>query len=899
MFKSDMIGRIARFYTLTASEAIAALKTSTLGFTSEEAKKRLAIYGPNTLLEPRPPGLLKLYIKQFKNHFIYLLLAASLLSLFIGEITDAVFITVVVQINAIIGAFEEWKAEASALALRKVIVKQATVLRDGHKVMIPSQDLVPGDILFFDSGDYVPADARLLSSSELMVDESLLTGESLAIEKDANVVFSEESAIHHRVNMIYAGTHVLRGRAQAVITQTGSLSEVGKIASSLALEAPVPPPIVVKLKQFTKKISRFMLISVVAIAFAQLLRGGELQQTLLTAVALVVAAIPEGLPIAISVTLAVASHFMSKRNVIIRTLPAVEGLGACTVIASDKTGTLTCNELTVESLYLPSCGVIDIRDDGITGPKGALTEKESAAINALIVAGSLCNEASSFKEDGKYAYHGDQVDVAFLMIAERFGLKRPDLLEKMPEIYAIPYESERKMCVSFNKSDVGCRVFAKGAIETILDLCEEHEDKEKWRAQAIEMARKGYRIIALAQSEAVEEEYDFQATTQKQLSLLPKLIFLGIAGIMDPVRPEVPEAIKACREAGIKVVMITGDHPETAFAIARQLKIASSHSEILLGEQLKCLENNPKKLAEILEKVNVFARIEPLQKLAIVKALQAAGHFVAVTGDGVNDSPALKAANIGIAMGRSGTDVARSTADIILVDDSFASIMHGIFKGRVAYSNIRKIIFFLISTGVAEIVLFLLSIAISLPLPLFAVQLLWLNLVTNGIQDKLFAFEGANEDLLKHPPRSPKEALFDRSMLLQTSLAGATMGVVGFSFFWWALAAGWSEFEARNALLLLFVMFENIHVFNCRSEKKSAFRMPLFANPVLLLSVVAAHGLHIIAMYTPWFQKTLRVEPIDFSKWVLLLALGSCILVVMEAYKWGRRRKVGGGYRNR
>jgi calcium-translocating P-type ATPase len=866
-------------YARASADVLRSLGVTTHGLSNDEAREREAYYGPNILPSPPLPGLPTLFVRQFKNHFIYLLLVAAVVSFVISHYTDAIFIIIVVLVNAFIGTFEEWRAQIHASALHQLIVKYTLVLRGGRKRKVLAQILVPGDIIYLESGDHVPADARLLDIQDFQVDESLLTGESTAILKDAQLIIPMISPIYLQQNMIFAGTHVLKGRACAVVTRTGADSEVGKIASSLSVEPSTPPPIVVRLERFTRRVALITVIAVIVITLLHLMQGFALGDTLLVAVALMVSAIPEGLPVAITVTLAVASYFMSKHNVIIRSLPAVEGLGACTLIASDKTGTLTRNEMSIEVIYFPAHGVVSVS-------RASLDKKISPDLAALATAGVLSNEARFVEEDG--VGQGDTVDVAFLALGRKMNLEKQELLKSQPEVHFIPFESERSLVASFHQAhqaEKNYHVYVKGSFEKIIEMCGDHPDKSIWHQEVTKMACKGYRLIAVA-SGKIKKLPDNDTNIDAQIAGLSKLNFLGVVGILDPIREEVPEAIMACRRAGIQVVMITGDNPDTALAIAKKLHLATSKKEVFTGVELEKLKDNYKKFAETIGKAKVFARVEPTMKLQIVKVLQANGHFVAVTGDGVNDSPALQVANIGVAMGKSGTDIARSVADIILVDDSFASIVKGVFQGRVAYNNIRKVVYLLISTGIAEIMIFVLALAAQMPLPLFATQLLWLNLVTNGIQHITLAFEGAEEDLLQHKPRSPQDGLFDRIMIQQTILSGMTMGAVAFAFFWGALATGWSEFAARNGLLLLMVMFENLHVLNCRSERKSILSIPFFNNKLLLISILGAHGIHFWALHQPWLQDVLRTEPVGMKEWWMLFLLASTVIIVMEIYKY-------------
>ncbi|MEQ9608219.1 MAG: HAD-IC family P-type ATPase, partial [Kiloniellaceae bacterium] len=617
-----------------------------------------------------------------------------------------------------------------------------------------------------------------------------------------------------------------------------------------------------------------------------------------------VAAIPEGLPVAITVALTVATSRMARRNVIVRALPAVEGLGACTLVASDKTGTLTCNELTAKLVLLfddvgPAVmGEVagqGYRPEGaITVGGRALTSQEQKGFAELAHSAALCNEAELHLREDDVHHVGDTVDVAFLVLAHKLGIDPVEAKSRHPQLSIIPYEPQRRYGAAFvaayeTPPADGARprvtVHVKGALEALLPMC----DGVDW-THALEageaMAAEGYRVLAVA-SGVVSQEAARKAAPDS----LRYLRLLGLVGLMDPVRPEVPAAIGRCRTAGVGVVMVTGDHPATARTIARQLGIGADRHDgephVVSGRDLARAadEDGGAAFDALVNDADVFARVEPTQKLEIVRCLQRGGHLVAVTGDGVNDAPALAAADIGVAMGKSGTDVARGAADLILTDDNFASIVAGIEEGRIAYDNVRKLIYLLVATGLGEIVLFFFGILSGLPLPLFAVQLLWLNLVTNGIQHVALALEGGEPGILERRPRPPKEALFDRRMIGQVVTAGVYMGGCAFGFYFLALEAGMAEERARNLLLLLMVMFENVHVLNARSERRSVFAVPLRSNPFLIFAILGAQGCHVAAMYLPGLSDVLAVQPVSLADWAVVAGLAVSLLVVMEVRK--------------
>ncbi|MEO3428679.1 HAD-IC family P-type ATPase [Pelagibius sp. CAU 1746] len=904
------------WHALPAQAALDVLGSGHGGLTAQAAAERLARYGENRLphRETTPPFVV--YLRQFKSPLVYLLLAATVVSLIVGEWSDAAFIFVVLQLNALIGGVQEWKAEQSAAALDRMLQATAVVLRDGVAARIDTAGLVPGDVVRLESGTAVPADLRLLHQQELAVDESLLTGESLPVIKDAAVVLHEAAPMAERINLLFAGSTVLTGRAQGVVAATGAHTQIGRIATALAAPDPTQPPLIGRLEQFSRWIGIACLVAIAVLAAVQLAQGLSILTVFLVAVALAVAAIPEGLPVAITVALAIATSRMARRNVIVRALPAVEGLGACTLVASDKTGTLTCNELTVKRLVLfdDAGPAVDGQvagqgyrpDGGITVDGRHPTPQEQAGFLELARSAVLCNEAELRLHEETVSHLGDTVDVAFLVLAHKLGIDPDRAKAEAAQLSIIPYEPQRRYGAAFvaayaagpeaHRPGGRVTVHVKGALEALLPMC----DGADW-AQALEageaLAAEGYRVLAVA-SGVVSQEAARRAAPDS----LRYLRLLGLVGLMDPVRPEVPAAVERCRAAGVEVVMITGDHPETARTIARQLGIgadgAGGEAQVVSGRELTAAADEPARFAELVGGAQVFARVEPAQKLKIVRCLQEAGHLVAVTGDGVNDAPALAAADIGVAMGKDGTDVARGAADLILTDDNFASIVAGIEEGRIAYDNVRKLIYLLVSTGLGEIVLFLLAIGAGFPLPLFAVQLLWLNLVTNGIQDVALAFEKGEPGVLDRPPRPRRESLFDRRMLGQVLVAGIYMGACAFGFYVWALQRGLPEDQVRNLLLLLMVLFENVHALNARSEERSVFAVPLGANPFLILAILGAQGIHVAAMYLPGLSGVLSVQPIALADWLLVAVLACSLLAVMELRKaWLRaaRRRASNG----
>jgi len=898
------------WHALSGEDALERLDTTGDGLSSDEVQKRRERFGRNFLPGKEPPGVLEIVLHQFKSPLIYILLLAGAVALLVGEGMDAAFIMVVLILNAGIGTWQEWKAEQSAAGLQQLLVIQARVRRDGREETLPAEELVPGDVVYLESGSRVPADLRLLQVRNLAVDESLLTGESLATEKSAPPV-QEETVVADRSSMAFGGSTVTSGRGLGVVVATGLGTEVGRISESVMESLSGKPPLLIRMERFAHQIAYVVIGASVFLAVMAAWQGMPLVQVFFLAVALAVSAIPEGLPVALTVALSVATSRMAERKVIVRKLTAVESLGSCQVIASDKTGTLTVNQQTVTLIQDPGGERFRVSGEGYRGEGdvvredgGEPGEEAMASLHELARASILCNEGSLSRvgglreggasNRGEWIHSGDAMDVALLAFGHKVGLDPDEVRKAHPTVGEIPFESERRYAATFYRENGKVGVAVKGAAERVLPLCREMRvpdgskpvDVKSIDRAALKLAENGFRVLAVASGQS-ERGLPRHNPSEEDL---PSLTLLGLVGFIDPLRPEARDAVAACRRAGLDVIMITGDHPATAVAIARDLGIADEATDVITGDELESWgDTSSSSYMEAVASHHVFARVSPLQKLHIVEGLVNRGTFVAVTGDGVNDAPALRRAHIGVAMG-SGTDVAKDTAEMIVVDDSFASIVAGVEEGRHAYANVRKVIYLLISTGAAEVLLFLLALLTRLPLPLFAVQILWLNLVTNGIQDVALAFEGGEPGAMKRPPRKPVEGIFNRLMVEQTLVSGLVMGIIGFGSWHWMLANGWEEDVARNIVLMLMVLLQNVHVFNCRSEYESAFRVPLRRNVVLVGGVLAAHGIHILAMHLPLLQTILRTEPVTLAQWGVLFLLALPLLFVMELYKLLRAR---------
>ena len=875
------------------------LQTDMNGLSQSQVEERLQEFGKNTLPAPKPPTLLLVVLHQFASPLIYILLIAGVVSLVIGDVKDAVFIFAVILLNAVIGTMQEWRAEKQAHALQVLLKIQAKVRRTGHRQSLPAEELVPGDVVLIESGDKVPADLRLIQTNNLAIDESFLTGESLPAEKNTTVL-NKEIPVSDRKNMAYAGATVITGRGMGLVVATGLRTVVGQIASSIMTTESAKTPLLIRMERFSQQISVIVLVFAVLLGLLLVSRGSSFSEVFFLMVAMMVSAIPEGLPVAMTVALSIATSRMAKRKVIVRKLMAVESLGSCTTIASDKTGTLTVNQQTVKRILFPDGIRIEVGGQGynnegkIRGDDGdILDESLQTRLEDLARAGVLCNEASLTKEDGSWQHSGDAMDVALLSLAYKRGLDSETERGRFPIVGEIPFESERRYAATAYGDKESVHVALKGALEAILPFCtrmrtasgDQPLDQYILLRQAQEMAETGYRVLAIATAPlpATDKYSGFNEGHLTDLTLL------GLIGFIDPLRPEGKQAVRESLEAGVRVIMITGDHPATAMAIAKELGIADSPEQVITGQQIDELNSyDTPEFFERIKHIRVFARVTPQQKLHIVDGLVKTGEFVAVTGDGVNDAPAMRRANIGVAMG-SGTDIAKETALITVTDDNFASIVAGIEEGRFAYANVRKVTLLLISTGAAELILLGAAVLMGLPLPLLAVQILWLNLVTNGIQDVALAFEAGEKGVMKLAPRRPTEGIFDRKMIEQVLIGGVTMGLVCLVAWIVMLDNGMEEAVARNNLLTLLVLMQFYHVLNCRSESRSAFRVPLRDNPILMVGMLIAFGFYVLATQIPLMQSLLRTSPLPIERWLVLGGVASVIIIVMEIYKWVRR----------
>ncbi len=872
--------------SMNEEEIFEKLHTNHNGLKDKEVKQRIQKFGLNELPKKKKDSIFKIFFSQFCNSITIIMIVACILSLYVNEVVDALAIVFIIMIDAVMGTIQEWKANKSADALASMIKVKAAVIRNGKEIMVDASELTIGDIVLLESGVKISADARIISCSNLTIDEAVLTGESVASVK--NSLPSNKTSISDSKNMVYAGTSVITGRGTVVVTAVGNKTEIGKIASKVIETEDTPSPLSIRMSKFTKQISMLIVFIAILLVILLTLKGGyKPEEILMNVIGLAVSAMPEGLPLSLTLALTIGSSRMGKKNVITKKLNSVESLGSCTVIASDKTGTLTVNEQTAKKVLLPNGVEFNITGTGynfngkINGNKDKMPYLERIAKN-----GVLNNEAGIEVEDNITSTFGDSIDIAFLVLGKKAKIDT----NKIEKVGSIPYESENKYSAVYYKEDKKVMCTAKGSLEVIFEFCDHMYyddtvmllDKDKILKQNEQLAKDGYRVIALAANECP----NFKEKEFYEKEDVPKLIFLGLVAFIDPIREEAKESIQKCKRAGIKVVMVTGDHPLTAFSIAKDLELTDSFDEVANGEDIdREFNKGEESFDEYIKTKVVFTRVTPIQKLEIIESYKRQGEFVAVTGDGVNDAPAIKAANIGIAMG-SGSDVAKETSNMIIIDDNFMSIVAGIEEGRNAYANIRKVVYMLISCGLAEVLFFLLSIISGLPMPLVAVQLLWLNLVTDGLQDLALSFEREEDDIMDEKPRDPKESLFDKRLIEEIAISGLYIGFVVF-ITWFVLLKHFNMpvENARGYIMALMVFMQNIHVLNCRSEKKSTFKKSLCSNWLIVIAIASSIALQVILMEVEFLSKIMKTHQVPFEHMIMLILVALPILFIMEMYK--------------
>lgn len=869
------------YYNKTYKDVLEILDTNIDGLSNNEVLKRQKKYGKNVLNKKKKISILKILFMQLIDPIVLVLLVASVLSFISNEVVDGFGILFIILIDMIIGTIEEYKANKSAEALINMIKVNCNVIRNGKEISIDSSELVIGDIVLLESGNIISADMRIIECKNLTVNESCLTGESINSIKDNNKI-NKKTNIMDRSNMLYAGTSIVTGRCKAVVTEIGINTEIGKIQEKVNSIKEEKSPLTIRIEKFSKEITIFIIVIALIIMFVLKMKGFNNNEVILSVIALSVSAMPEGLPLALTMALTIASNKMLKKNVIIKKLNAVESLGSCTVIASDKTGTLTVNEQTAKKIVLPDDSIYEIDGSGYNdkGKIKPLGDYENDKIDELIKCTVLNNEATIEKKGKTFNCIGDSIDIAFKFL----GLKNKTNTDKIKKLCEVPYESENKYSLVYFEENKKLYCTMKGSIEVILNHCdtmmknnkEVKINKEKLISQNESLSKKGYRVIAVASTDVDKVEEN----------KIPKMNFLGLVAFIDPIRKNVVKSINQCRESGIKVVMITGDHPLTAFSIAKELEIAEYYNDVINSDKLEeAYKKGEEYFDNIVRNKTVFTRVTPIQKLQIVESFKRQGEFVAVTGDGVNDAPAIKSANIGIAMGTS-TDVAKETASMIILNDDFTSIVEGIKEGRIAYSNIRKICYFLISCGISEILFYILSVLFNMPIPLVAIQLLWVNIVTDGLQDLALSFEQGENNIMKEKPRNPKESLFDKTLISEVLFSGITIGLMVFGFWCYLLNGCKMDVSIARGYILTFMVFiQNIHVLNCRSEEKSAFEISVLKNPFVLFSILFSIVLHIIIMEVPVLSNLLQIKTISFEHILLIFSFSIIILITVEIYK--------------
>ncbi|WP_418285473.1 cation-translocating P-type ATPase [Halorubrum sp. DTA46] len=887
------------WHAATVDETLDEVASSQTGLSSDEATRRLDRYGPNTIGEGDVSSPMRIFLHQFTSPLIYVLLVAFGITIAIEHYADAIVIALVLVINAVIGFVQEYRAENAMAALASLVTPKARVRRDGDLSEVDSTDLVPGDIVLLESGDIVPADLRLLRTTELQLDTAILTGESVPVSRSTDPVEPEHTVADRR-NMAYMGTSVASGRGVGVVVATGEESQIGTIAGQVRETERVETPLQTRMHRFGNVISVAVLAIAVGLVAIGVWQAIPLADVFLLAVATAVSAIPEGLPVVMTVALAVSVRRMAGRNAIIRRLPAVETLGSCSVIVSDKTGTITENRMTVQRLWTAD-GFVDVTDTGtLDGGEfrqsgEALSIGEETPLHATLLAATMANEASLDETDGgSLKAVGDPTETALLVASRKAGLDRRELTRTYPQIGHLPFESDRRYTASAHLIDDSPVTYVKGAPERVVEMCDavltatgrRSLDAEELLTRADELAGDGLRVIGMARSDC-----DLTDTEDPD-----GLTFLGFAGMIDPPRSGVPEAIDACYRAGIDVKMVTGDHAVTAKAISEQVGIDSDR--VLTGEDVTGLSDE--ELTERLRNTAVFARISPTQKHRIVTLLQADGEVVAVTGDGVNDAPALKAAHIGAAMGITGTDVAKEASEMVLTDDNFATIYAAVEEGRTVFSNIRKATMFLLTTGVALVlailVAFFLAVAGVLPrdetglfpLLLLPAQALWLNVVNNGIQDVALGFEPGEKEQFERPPYRPDAGLLSRHLVERTVVVGVWLAVLALAVFWYEFTNVATLAYAQTAALTTMVVSMALFLGTCRSETRSVLEKSPFSNPLLLGGTITALIVHLIAIHAGPTQLLLGVEPIAAETWVRILLIAPTVLVVAEVHKHWR-----------
>lgn len=888
-----------QWYQLEQQEVGQLLKTDiTKGLSQAEAQRRLETYGANQLQEQEGISPVKILASQFTDVMVLILIGATLISGLLGEYADAITILVIIFLNATLGFVQEYRAEKSMEALKSLAAPEATVLRGGSEMRIPARDVVPGDILILHAGDKVAADARIVESHNLEIEESMLTGESYPIPKTAAKIDRQNVPLGDRRNMAHLGTAVTKGRGKGIVVATGMQTEMGQIAALMDTVKSEETPLQKRLAQLGTWLALSCLFICALIMITGVLRGEPVYQMFLAGVSLAVAAIPEGLPAIVTVALAIGVQKMVRRQSIVRKLPAVETLGCATVICSDKTGTLTQNQMTVKQVYCDD-RLFTITGDGYD-PKGQFLDGDGAVVPVkgvkplmyLLKVAALCNNSSLVrdgislgglfrgargKREVKWTVTGDPTEGALLVLGAKANYWREVLEREEARIEEIPFDSDRKRMTVITKGEQGLNAYTKGAPDVILDLCDRimlggrvmpltGDKKQALLQQHEAMAKKALRVIALAYKPLGPVMKDGPAEELVERDL----IFLGLVGMIDPPRPAAVKAIQVCRQAGIKPVMITGDHQVTAEAIAREMGFPLEGKRVMTGAELDRLTEE--ELAGVVEDISIYARVSPKHKLRIVRALKQRGHVVAMTGDGVNDAPAVKEADIGIAMGKTGTDVTKEASAMILADDDFATIVAAVEEGRAIYDNIRKFIRYLLSSNIGEIVTMFLAALLGMPLPLLPIQILWVNLVTDGLPALALGMDKADPDIMQRPPRHPRESVFAHGLAKIILSRGIQIGLGTLLVFLVSYYLSLGDLTlSRTIAFTTLVFFQLFYVFECRSERHTPFEIGFFGNPLLVLAVSLSVMMQLAVIYLPVLQPVFKTTALNEVHWLLIL----------------------------
>jgi Ca2+-transporting ATPase len=878
------------------------------GLAAEEARRRLDSQGANELPESPPPSLLSLFLSQFTSVIVWVLIGAAVVSGLLEDWVDSAAILAIVLLNGILGFVQEFRAERSLAALRRMSIATARVVRDGTLLMIPAREVVSGDVVLLEAGDRIPADARLVYTTNFHTQEASLTGESTPVQKGAQVIDRADVPLADRSNMVFMGTVAVSGKARGLVTATGLRTELGHIATMIqkAAEAErTETPLQRRLEQFGYTLL-WLALGVVSVVFLLgYLRGEPVVTMFLTSVSLAVAAVPEGLPAVVTITLALGVTRMVRRNALIRKLPAVETLGSATVICSDKTGTLTKNEMTVTKFFVGE-QVFDVTGEGYE-PVGEIREASDvkreamgpsslmAGVCDLLTAAVLCNGATLKQEEGSWRILGDPTEGALLVAAAKAGLRMEELEPRHHFLGEIPFDPERKMMTIVRQSPHGPVAYVKGAPDVLLARCTHRLGtngtieplSDSTRAAILDanaqFAHHALRVLGLAHRRLPEDPDSYHSSELEQ-----QLVFLGLAAMKDPLRPEAKVAVQACHDAGIRTVMITGDHKDTAVAIAEELGSRNGTVQALTGMELDRLSDEA--LGKQVDHFSVYARVSAEHKLRIVKAWKSGGAIVAMTGDGVNDAPAVKAADIGVAMGITGTDVTKEASDMVVTDDNFASIAAAVEEGRGIFDNIRKTVHFLLSCNVSEVLVMLFATLLGLPLPLLPIQILWMNLVTDGFPALALAVDPKAPDLMKRRPRRPDARLLERDRLVAIGLEGLMLSTIALGAFTYSLYGLHQDVEqARTVAFTVLVINQLVHAFNCRSDRWSLFQVGVGTNRPLLLAFALSFGIQVAVLTVEPVASIFKVAALPIEDWVLMGATGILPFAVMEAVKLWRR----------